>query len=151
MKSWVSFLIPDDEYKEKRMLYFFSEGAIILFISLIVMIISNKYFNLSVEFVLLFLIAIFLFYVSGRYIISGIEYTDIVTEQAYKKEVRVIFNRTIVFVVIFISTYLIFVNVPSSRNEWFEILGLLSSFCIVMFFSSFISLKCSYKKNKKLL
>lgn len=151
MKSWVSFLIPNDEYKEKRMLYFLSEGAIILFISLIVMIICNKYYNLSVEIVLLSLIAIFLFYVSGRYIISGIEYTDIATEQSYKNEVRVIFNRTIVFVVIFISLYLIFVNVPTSRNEWFDILGLLSSVSIVMFLSSFISLKRSYKKNKELL
>ncbi|MDX8363444.1 DUF3278 domain-containing protein [Cytobacillus sp. IB215316] len=151
MKSWVSFLVSDDEYKEKRMLYFFSEGAIILFISLIVMIISNKYFNISVEFVLLFLIAIFLFYVSGRYIMSGIEYTDIATEQAYKKEIRFIFTRTIVFVAIFISVYLIGVNVPSSRNEWFEILGLLLSVSIVRFLSSFISLNRSYKKNKELL
>ncbi|MEL4027147.1 hypothetical protein NST89_00615 [Caldifermentibacillus hisashii] len=99
MKSWISFLLPNDEYKEKKMLYFFSEGAIILFLSLIVMIICNKYFNLDVETVLLAAIAIFLFYVSGRYIISGIEYADITTESAYRKELRVIFIRTIGFVV----------------------------------------------------
>lgn len=53
MKSWLSFFLPNDEYKEKKMLYFMSEGAIILFFSLIVMIVCNKYFNLEVETVLL--------------------------------------------------------------------------------------------------
>lgn len=151
MKSWISFLLPNDEYKEKKMLYFFSEGAIILFLSLIVMIICNKYFNLDVETVLLAALAIFLFYVSGRYIVSGIEYTDISTERAYRKELRVIFIRTIRFVVIFMALYLIFINVPTRLDKWFEILGLLISISVVWFLSSYISLKRSYKKNKELL
>lgn len=151
MKSWVSFFLPNDEYKEKKMLYFLSEGAIILFLSLIVMIVCNKYFNLDVETVLLLNIAIFLFYVSGRYIVSGIEYTDISTEREYRKELRVIFIRTIGFVVIFMTLYLIFINVPSSLNEWFEISGLLISVSVVWFLSNYISLKRSYKKNKELL
>ncbi|WP_041096494.1 hypothetical protein [Bacillus badius] len=151
MKSWISFLLPNDEYKEKKMLYFFSEGAITLFLSLIVMIICNKYFNLDVETVLLAALAIFLFYVSGRYIVSGIEYTDISTERAYRKELRVIFIRTIRFVVIFMALYLIFINVPTRLDKWFEILGLLISISVVWFLSSYISLKRSYKKNKELL
>ncbi|MED4718494.1 hypothetical protein [Bacillus badius] len=151
MKSWISFLLPNDEYKEKKMLYFFSEGAIILLLSLIVMIICNKYFNLDVETVLLAALAIFLFYVSGRYIVSGIEYTDISTERAYRKELRVIFIRTIRFVVIFMALYLIFINVPTRLDKWFEILGLLISISVVWFLSSYISLKRSYKKNKELL
>ncbi|MED1287535.1 MULTISPECIES: DUF3278 domain-containing protein [Bacillus] len=151
MKSWISFLIPDDEYKEKKMLYFFSEGGIFLFLFLIAMIISNKYFNISVEIVLLCSIAIFLFYVFGRYIMSGIEYTDISTEKAYIKELRVIFIRTVTFVFIFMSVYMTFIKIPNNSNEWLEILGFLLSVSIVMFFSSFISLKCSYKKNKELL
>ncbi|MGC8230921.1 DUF3278 domain-containing protein [Pseudobacillus badius] len=151
MKSWISFLLPNDEYKEKKMLYFFSEGAIILFLSLIVMIVCNKYFNLDVETALLAALAIFLFYVSGRYIVSGIEYTDISTERAYRKEFRVIFIRTIRFVVIFMALYLIFINVPTRLDKWFEILGLLISISVVWFLSSYISLKRSYKKNKELL
>lgn len=151
MKSWISFLLPNDEYKKKKMLYFFSEGAIILFLSLIVMIICNKYFNLDVETVLLAALATFLFYVSGRYIVSGIEYTDISTERAYRKELRVIFIRTIRFVVIFMALYLIFINVPTRLDKWFEILGLLISISVVWFLSSYISLKRSYKKNKELL
>ncbi|KIO65993.1 hypothetical protein B4064_2398 [Caldibacillus thermoamylovorans] len=151
MKSWISFLLPNDEYKEKKMLYFFSEGAIILFLSLIVMIICNKYFNLDVETVLLAAIAIFLFYVSGRYIVSGIEYADITTESAYRKELRVIFIRTIGFVVIFMICYLIFTDFPKNLDEWFEILSLLIGVSVIWFLSSYISLKRSYKKNKELL
>lgn len=151
MKTWISFLLPDDEYKEKKMLYFIAEGAIILFLSLIVMMICNKFFNLDAETVLLAAIAIFLFYVTGRYIIAGIEYTDIATKHAYKKELRVICIRTIGFVIIFMALYLIFFNIPSSLNNWVEILGLLISVSVVSFLSSYISLKRSYKKNKELL
>ncbi|MBD8025906.1 DUF3278 domain-containing protein [Ureibacillus sp. Re31] len=151
MKSWISFLLPNDEYKEKKMLYFFSEGAVILFLSLIVMMICNKYFHLDVEIALLVAIAIFLFYVSGRYIVSGIEYTDISTERAYKKELKVISIRTIGFVVIYLVCYLIFINLPKNFNEWFEILSLLIGVSIIWFLSSYISLKRSYKKNKQLL
>ncbi|GGN54317.1 MULTISPECIES: DUF3278 domain-containing protein [Oceanobacillus] len=151
MKSWISFLLPDDEYKEKKMLYFFTEGAIILFLSLIVMMICNKFFNLDTETVLLAAIAIFLFYVTGRYILAGMEYTDIATKHAYKKELRVICIRTIGFVIIFMALYLIFINIPSSLNNWVEILGLLISVSVVSFLSSYISLKRSYKKNKELL
>lgn len=151
MKSWISFLLPDDEYKEKKMLYFFTEGAIILFLSLIVMMICNKFFNLDTETVLLAAIAIFLFYVTGRYILAGMEYTDIATKHAYKKELRVVCIRTIGFVIIFMALYLIFINIPSSLNNWVEILGLLISVSVVSFLSSYISLKRSYKKNKELL
>ena len=68
MKSWVSFLLPNDEYKEKRMLYFFTEGAIILLLSLVVMGICHKLFIIDAGIAILIPIAIFLFYLTGRYI-----------------------------------------------------------------------------------
>jgi hypothetical protein len=151
MKSWISFLLPRDEYKEKRMLYFYAEGAIILFLSLIIMLVTSNYFNLNAETVLLIAIAIFLFYVSARYILAGIEYTDISTEKAYKKELSVIYVRMIGFVVIFMALYLLFDGVPSTLNKWMEILGLLISVSIVWFLTNYISLRRSYKKNKELL
>lgn len=151
MKSWISFLLPDDEYKERKMLHFYSEGGILLFLSLIALVVCNKYFALDVETVLMAPIVLFLFYVSGRYIVSGIEYTDIATETAYKKELKVILIKTIGFVVIFMTLYLIFVQVPSNLTAWLEILGLLFSVSVVWFLSSYISLKRSYKKNRELL
>ena len=35
MKTWIHFLLPDDEYKEKKIMAFLAEGAIILLLSLI--------------------------------------------------------------------------------------------------------------------
>ncbi|MET3728251.1 putative membrane protein YfcA [Fictibacillus halophilus] len=151
MKSWISFLLPDDEYKEKKMLYFLSEGAILLFLSLIVMLIGSKSVHLDAQTILLIAIGIFLFYVSGRYIVSGIEYTDISTERAYKKELKATIMKTIGFIVIFLTIYLLFIGVPTSLNKWVEIWGLLISVSVVKFLSTYISLKRSYQKNKELL
>jgi uncharacterized membrane protein YfcA len=151
MKSWMSFLLPDDEYKEKKMLYFFSEGAILLFLFLFVMLIGNKSLHLDAQTILLVAMGIFLFYVSGRYILSGIEYTDISTERAYKKELKATIMKTAGFIVIFLTIYLLIIGVPTSLNKWLEISGLLASVSVVKFLSTYISLKRSYQKNKELL
>ncbi len=151
MDSWISFLLPNDEYKKLKMLYFFAEGAIMLFLFLIVMTVGNRYFNVNIEVILLASIALFLFYVCGRYIVSGIEYTDVATEETYRKAFRLIVIRTMGFVVIFLSLYIIFMNGLTSLTEGIELLGLLISVSLVWFLSSYISLKRSYKKNKELL
>ncbi len=130
---------------------FLSEGGIILFLSLIVATFCNKYFYIGGETILLLPIAIFLCYVTTRYTLSGIEYTDIVTEYAYKREIKIILTRTSSFVVAFLLLYILFVGVPNSLDEWMEIIGLLFIVSVLWFFSSFISLNRSYKKNKELL
>lgn len=150
MKSWISFLLPDDEYKQKKMLYFYSEGAIILFLSLIVVFIGDYYFNMDIGISLLISIAIFPLYVTARYIISGIEYTDVATDKAYKKELKVIFVRVIGFIVIFTLLFMIFDGIPNGTDEWLNVIGLLLSVGFVWFITSFVSLKRSYKKNKDL-
>jgi uncharacterized membrane-anchored protein len=151
MNTWMSFLLPADEYKEKRLLYFISEGAIIQFISSIVMIICNKFINLGIETILLTCIAIFLFYVSGRYIMSGIEYTDVATKKAYTKELKVISIRTVTFVMLYMVVSFLFIGFPADSSDWLDTLGLLLSIGIVMFFFNYISLKRSYKKNRELV
>ena len=150
MKSWISFLIPNDEYKEKKMLYFFSEGGIFLFLCLLLMAAFNRFFSISAGTVLLLSIAAFLFYILGRYILSGIEYPDVATEADYKKEAKVITNKTIAFVVMFLLLYLVF-DLPSGRDEWMNTIGTISFAGIFMFLIHFVSLKRSYKKNKGLL
>lgn len=150
MKSWISFLLPDDEYKHKKVLYFYSEGAIILFLSLIAVFIGNYYFNMDTEISLLISIAIFPLYVTTRYIISGIEYTDVATAKAYRKELKVIFVRLIGFIVIFIILFMIVDGIPNGFDEWLNFVGLLLSVGFVSFITSFVSLKRSYKKNKDL-
>ena len=150
MKSWISFLMPNDEYKEKKMLYFFAEGGIFLFLCLLSMAAFNSFFPISAGTVLLLSVSAYLFYMLGRYILSGIEYPDVATEADYKKEAKVITNKTIGFVVIFLLLYLVF-DLPSGRDEWMNTLGVISFAGIFMFLIHFVSLKRSYKKNKELL
>ncbi len=151
MKSWITYLLPNDEYKEKRILYFFSEGAIILFLSLVGMIICNKFFTISLKVELLIPVVIFLLYVSGRYILSGNEYTDIATESSYKRELRSIVVKTSSFVILFLLLYVIYFGFPNTINEWTEIFALLVGIALFWFLASYISLKLSYNKNKELL
>ncbi|AYV66679.1 DUF3278 domain-containing protein [Niallia circulans] len=151
MRSWISFLLPNDEYKEKRILYFFSEGAIILLLILAGMLILNNYVNLDAKTSLLLPIAIFLLYVLGRYILSGIEYADIATEDSYKKELRSIVMKTSSFVILFFLFYAIFLGLPANINEWMETIVLIVFAGLLWFFVNYISLKRSYNKNKDLL
>lgn len=151
MKSWISFLLPNDEYKEKRILYFFSEGAIILLLILAGMLILHNYVNLDAKTSLLLPIAIFLLYVLGRYILSGIEYADIATEDSYKRELRSIVMKTSSFVILFLLFYVIFSGFPANINEWTETIVLIVIAGLLWFFVNYISLKRSYNKNKDLL
>ncbi len=151
MRSWISFLLPNDEYKEKRILYFFSEGAIILLLILAGMLILNNYVNLDAKTSLLLPIAIFPLYVLGRYILSGIEYADIATEDSYKKELRSIVMKTSSFVILFFLFYVIFLGLPANINEWMETIVLIVFAGLLWFFVNYISLKRSYNKNKDLL
>lgn len=146
MKSWISFLLPRDEYKEKVMLYFYFEGAVILLLSLIGMVIYNHFFDISVINALLISIVIFLIYIAGRYILSGIAYTDVTTYQKYKKEVK----DTIAHIIIFFVLMLLYLFIAGLK-KWIEVLSLALSIGVVWFLTDFISLKRSYNKNKDLL
>lgn len=150
MKSWLSFLLPNDEYKEKKMLQFFSEGAILLFLSLVITLICSRFVNLAIDTVLLLHIGLFLFYVYGRYIISGIEFTAIATDRAYRKELKAIMAKAIGFTAIFIFLYSIMFGLPIVTSEWLENLGFPLLTGLVMFFTNFISLRLSYNRNKEL-
>ncbi|GGP13248.1 hypothetical protein [Oceanobacillus neutriphilus] len=150
MKSWISFLMPDDEYKEKKMLYFLAEGAVLLFLFLVIMIICSNFISLDTGVILLAGIAIFLFYILGRYTLSGIEYTDIATEKEYKRALRALKSRTASFVVLFGIGYLVY-TMASNEANWYDFFGMVISVGIISFLLEFISLKKSYKKNKELL
>lgn len=151
MKSWISFLIPDDEYKEKRMLYFFAEGGIFLFLFLVLTMILNRYASIDLDIILLLAISIFLFYVFGRYIVAGIEYTEVSTEADYKKELKATFVKAVTFFIVYTMLYLILVDTPSSISSWIELIASLIFVSLVMFLINYISLKRSYNKNKELL
>lgn len=154
VKSWVSILLPDDEYKERKILYFLAEGSIILLVFLLISFglhVVNPHWNFGIKVVTGSGIAIFACYVMFRYTFSGIEYTDIGTEKEYTKEKGLITFKSITFVVIFFVFISLFNGLPNSGEQWFEIIGLLASVGIAMFLINYISLKRSYKKNKDLV
>lgn len=151
VKSWISFLLPDDEYRERKILYFLSEGSIILLLFLIGILALINFvpsFQLDLEFSVILSIFIFSLYIFIRYMMSGMEYTEIVTEQDYKKELRVTVKKSSGFAVMFILSYVIFLR---GSYGWFEMVAVSLVAGFIMFFSSYISLKRSYKKNKELL
>lgn len=150
MKSWISVLLPDDEYKEKKMMQFLSEGAVLLFISLIGTLVVSNFIVLDTETILFLHIALFAVYVLGRYIVSGIEFTDIVTEQEYRKERRVIIVKSAGFTAIFILLYSAINGFPADIWGWLNIGGVSVLAGVFMFLINFISLRRSYKKNRDL-
>lgn len=153
MKSWLSFLLPDDEYREKKTLYFLSEGSVILLLFLIGVFIINRYIpslQIDLEFSLFIAIWIFIGYVFLRYIISGMEYTDISTKQAYKRQLKVIIIKSCGFAIIFSLGYSVFM-LPNSINECLEMIAISIIGGLILYFIDYISLKKSYKKNRELL
>lgn len=154
MKSWISFLLPEDEYKEKKLLYFLAEGAVILVAALLFIFISSRYipaFQIDVEFSIFLVIALFITYVFLRYILSGIEYTDIATQSSYKKELANIFMKSGIFGCLFMTLYFISSILSSNTSGWIETIGFGLTTAFFWFLLSYISLKKSYNKNKELL
>ncbi|WP_191562186.1 hypothetical protein [Metabacillus idriensis] len=95
-------------------------------------------------------IIVFLCYVGGRYILSGIEYTMISTEKEYKKERKIIVLKAAGFIAISLAIFSIFIEVPTRFEEWIETFGFLVLAGFFMFFTSYISLKRSFQRNKDL-
>ena len=150
MKSWISILLPEDEYKEKKMLHFLSEGGILLFLALLATLVFSQFYNLDISSVLLLHVAIFLFYVLGRYIVSGIEFTDVATDREYKKELKVILIKSAGFTGMFILVAFLF-NGLGTTSRWIEIIGVATLAGLFLFIINFVSLKRSFNRNKELL
>ena len=157
MKSWLKFFLPEDEYKERQMLIFLAEAAVMQVVLIFaLMFISQSFIPMSSMFMLTICMFSIIFYVSARYIFSGIEYTDIDTEEAYKKQVKVLRVKSIGFVVIYLILAVIFgvfEMVPFFDNQvdridFFAVLALMGIF---LFVTQYISLRKSYLKNKDLV
>ncbi|WP_062049756.1 hypothetical protein [Bacillus sp. JCM 19034] len=153
MKSWISFLMPDDEYKRIKLLYYYAEGAVLLVVCLFVLIFVHEIFllELTTTHVLLLSIGVFIFYTALRYTWSGMEYDDVMTKRRFNKERNVIFIRGTAFPLIFLTVYLLIIEKPTDRDEWINLVGLIVGMTVIWNLSSYISLKRSYKKNKELV
>ncbi|WP_347860867.1 hypothetical protein U0355_09140 [Salimicrobium sp. PL1-032A] len=151
MKSWISFILPNDEYKRLKMLHFYAEGGVLLFISMFVLFLVNDYFGFGPDAIVLLGMMLFIFYVSTRYMFAGIEYPDMTSEKSYRKEVRVTLMRSVTFLGIFTGFYILLVDIPATQEAWIDLAGIAIITSAVMFISTYISLKRSYRKNREFL
>ncbi len=103
-KSWIAFLLPKDEYKETRILYFIAESFFLLIGIVLLIIFSNRFSKVLDEEIPLVLLAVLISligYVLIRYIFSGIEYANVFEEVDYRRELKKMFLSGFRFAIIF--------------------------------------------------
>jgi len=134
-------LFGHDEFKQQQIARFIVEAALLQFI--VSFIIIGLHVSTSIEplFLMVIPFALFLFYCVIRYMLSGIEFADVFTEQEYKKmKKRNLRGAAWAFVFNGIAFFFIEKSLYESL-----IFGLISG--ILMWSMNTISLKKSYKKN----
>ncbi|MCM3706031.1 MULTISPECIES: hypothetical protein [Cytobacillus] len=133
-----------DEFKQQQIARFIVEAALLQFIVSFVMIALYVFTSIEPLFLMLIPFALFLFYCIIRYMLSGIEFADVFTEQEYSKMKK----RNLKFAIwIFFFNGLAFFFIEKSLLES-SLFGLISG--ILMWGMNTISLKKSYKKNEQL-
>lgn len=157
MKTWLKAYLPQDEYKERRMLTFLAEAAVIQVILVFALLMISQFLSpMTAKLMLVICLFSIILYVGGRYIFSGIEYTDISTEKEYKKQVKLLRVQSIGFTVMYVILVVLFSLVgiipffDSGENPFeFIIISVIAG--VFLFGTQFISLRKSYMKNKDLM
>lgn len=151
MKSWLSFFLHTDEYKENKIMQFLAEGSIILMMSLVILFIVNSYsqYHIDTKVALAIPLIIYFIYVLTRYIFSGLEYANVATKEDYKKEIRRLLFMNIFLI---ISSSIVFLLIPPrGMDNWIRLMEGVIGICILWLVGGSISLNRSYKKNKSLM
>jgi hypothetical protein len=152
-KTWIRFLLPDDEYKRRNIVGYFAEAAILQLVAIVFMLIISRFnlFSLDSELVLLLLLFGSVAYIGIRYILSGMEYTDIMTKKAYRRERKRIVVKSITFFLFFVGAYFLFYFIGTISTQPIDILGLGITTAFILFITDYASLRRSYQKNRKLI
>src|SRR5690625_4259107 len=122
-----------------------------LTVLVLLMIASLKYYaNLPFDTELLLLLGPFIMngYTYVRYILSGIEYTNVSNEREYKEQRKKVVIRSLVIGVVFFFILLLFKGIPTKLEETIELIVLPILFIIFFILFNFFSLKRSMKKNQ---
>ena len=157
MKTWLKVFLPEDEYKERQMLFFLAEAAVVqVVLVLALMMIDQLFLPMTSKLMLVICLFSIILYVGVRYIFSGIEYTEVSTEKEYKKQVKLLRVKSIGFVVIYFVLAIFFYLIGSvsffdSRESQLEFFIILAIAGVFLFGIEYISLRKSYMKNKDLM
>ncbi|NBJ69297.1 MULTISPECIES: hypothetical protein [Clostridia] len=151
--SFLHVFLPKDEYKRMRVVGFLAEAAVMVAVMLILTVFISSWFDWSLDSMVLAFAAFgfIVIYTYLRYILSGIEFTDVVSKDNYFKTKIKIRKRATKFGAIFFIVLLLTRGIPNSWSVFFEILGLSVFAFILMLIFDRLSLKKSYEKNKDLL
>ncbi|GGE71867.1 hypothetical protein [Priestia taiwanensis] len=146
MNSWITKFLSNDEYKQKQLLAFIAEGAIIQLVGSFLIFALHLYYGIDILFMFAMPV-IFLFYVFGRYLLSGIEYTDLFTEEDYKKKRnRFFFIELPGYTITLFVLQLILIQ----DRPLIDIIGVTITSNTLLIVVRLVSLRRSYKKNRNL-
>lgn len=152
-KSWVTMFLPNDEYKERQLLYFIAE-AFVLFIGFLgVAVLLNRFlgiFSTEFSYILLGVIAILSLYVWIRYILSGMEYANVVEKSEYKIELKKTIVSTSKFAVLFAGVGIVLKVTKIVEYSWMELIGISTCAYVLLLVFQLSSLRLSLKKNREL-
>ncbi|AUJ25920.1 MULTISPECIES: hypothetical protein [Virgibacillus] len=152
-RSFIHVFLPEDEYKQMRIVTILAEVAVIVSALLMLCLFAGSWFNWHMGGYLtaFFIFGFILFYTYVRYILSGMEYAEIAGEINYNKAKRKVYSQSIRFGIIFSIVMFVTRGIP---NNWIGVLDIIGpSILATIFYFIFdrLSLKKSYKKNKDLL
>lgn len=153
-KTWLTYLLPKDEYREQRLLYFIAEAAVILVALLFIYLgintlVSDLHF--SGEMIGLLCFTFLVTYITIRSISSGIEYPEVATKTRFKQENRAKIFSSIIFGVIFLLIQIAFKGFPTNGAEIFDVVPITVLSALFFYLFQYISLRRSFKKNKELM
>ncbi|MCM3226964.1 hypothetical protein [Terribacillus saccharophilus] len=152
-KTWIRFLLPDDEYKRRNMLVYFAEAAILQLIAMIVLLVTSrlKPSLIDSEIALLCLLFGTIAYIWIRYILSGMEFAEIMTEKAYRREKKQVMVKSLTYFLVFNGLILLYYALGKMSESLIEGLIVSSAGALLLFVTNFISLRRSYQKNRELI
>ncbi|WP_010097360.1 hypothetical protein [Ornithinibacillus scapharcae] len=154
MRSFLNFLLPEDEYKRNRIVYFIAEAAVIQSVVLFSLLLLSSWFDwgtLEGYSFVLFSTFFILIYTFTRYMLSGMEHVNVVTKEQLSKKQKGIVKQGLGVGFFFLVFMLIFEGMPNSLSGAIDIILPTIFFVLIYITFDTISLKRSYKKNIELL
>ncbi|MFP7477128.1 hypothetical protein [Terribacillus saccharophilus] len=152
-KTWIGFLLPDDEYKRKNILVYFAEAAILQLVAVVALIVLSHFEFIPLISVIVLIGMLFgtIAYIWIRYILSGMEFAEIMTEKAYRRERKGIVMKSTSFLLLMCTSVSLLYIFGATTVPLIE--GLIVSFiaALLLFLTNYVSLKRSYRKNRELI
>lgn len=153
IRSFLKVFLPEDEYKRTRILYFMAETTF-LTVGILLLLGLLKYVlhipHLDTEFILLLSPFLMVGYPYFRYILSGIEHTEVSSKKDYKRGRHVAAKRALLVGVLFFIIILLVKGFPDNYNEGLDLIALPIIFSLIYYVFDLVSLRQSIKKNKEL-